>query len=104
MNLPAQRIFAMSAPYDLPGFGDYLLDPDLLASYRARLRQLGQANTAHADLPRLVTIWRDDPDSSQRGHWSARQVKSWLETKSQQSTDYEDFQMLAGAFFRERSS
>ena len=41
----------MPDAYDTTGFGDYLTaDPDLLAKYREQLRQLGEPNSALADL------------------------------------------------------
>lgn len=89
----------MADDYDRTGFGAFLLhDPELPDLYRTRLRELGEENTSLAELPRLVTIWRDDPDSLRRDDWSPRQVESWIETKNRDQRDLEEFHVLVGAF------
>jgi len=92
----------MPDAFDLRGFGDYLAGPDVIGSYREHLRQLGEVNHSLAEPPRLIAKWREDPDNAGRGDWSPRQVDSWLRTKNYDGQDLEEFQVLAGAFLRER--
>jgi hypothetical protein len=94
----------MPDAFDITGFGNYLAGPDVDASYREQLRQLGEPNYSLAEPPRLVGQWRADPHNAARGDWSPRQVESWLRTRNYDGQDLEDFQVLAGAFIRERSA
>lgn len=94
MGLPA-----VPDDYDRPGFGAFLLhDRELLDRYRERLRELGEENASLAEMPRLVTIWRDDSDSARRADWSPRQVETWIQTKNWDQQDLEEFHVLVGAF------
>jgi hypothetical protein len=75
-----------------------LRGPELLPLYRARLRELGEPSSALVDLPRLVTIWHGDPNSTQRDDWSPRQVETWIRVQNWQREDLEEFHVLTGAF------
>lgn len=94
----------MPDAFDVTGFGDYLAGPDVLASYREQLRQLGETNTALVELPRLVDLWGKDPDSPARGDWSPRQVESWIRIQNFDRRNLQEFQVLAGAFICERTA